>query len=220
MFKLAWMIGNFEKSVPMYETVDIKEVKLNPNNPSLITSMQAQLIKISQLKNNTGQVEGLPANPRLIKDERFDKLVKSIKDDPEMLGLREVIAYDNAGELVVIAGNMRLKACKELGIKEVPAKILPSETPVEKLKAYTIKDNVPFGENDWELLSNEWDTEQLTEWGLDIPCFNKIELDEEDLSDKIKSEFRIEIVCNNEDHQEKTYNKLIAEGYECRLLTL
>lgn len=74
--------------------------------------MQAQLIKISQLKNNYGQVEGLPANPRLISHERFTKLVKSIKDDPEMLDLREVIAYDNDGELVVIAGNMRLKACR------------------------------------------------------------------------------------------------------------
>lgn len=133
--------------------------------------MQSTLVKVSQLKNNSGQVPGLPANPRFIKDERFQKLVKSLKDDPEMLGLREVIAYDHSGELVVIAGNMRLKACQEIGIKEVPTKILPADTNIEKLKAYTIKDNVPFGETDWSMIANEWDTEQVTEWGLDIPDF-------------------------------------------------
>ncbi len=78
--------------------------------------MISKLVKISSLKNNTGQVEGLPKNPRILKDEKFEKLKKSIQDDPEMLELREVIAYDNQGDLVVICGNMRLKALKELGI--------------------------------------------------------------------------------------------------------
>ena len=104
--------------------------------------MNTQLIKVSTLKNNTGQIEGLPKNPRLLKDDKFKKLVKSIKDDPEMLELREVIAYELNNELIVIAGNMRLGACKELGIKEIPVKILPQDTSVEKLKAYTIKDNL------------------------------------------------------------------------------
>jgi len=134
--------------------------------------MQTQLVKIKDLKNNTGQVEGLPKNPRVLKDDKFIKLKKSLEDDPEMLELREVIAYDNNGELIVICGNMRLKALKELGIKEVPTKILPNETSVEKLKAYTIKDNVSFGDHDWEVLANEWDSEQLEGWGLDIPIFD------------------------------------------------
>jgi len=133
--------------------------------------MQTQLVKIKDLKNNTGQVEGLPKNPRILKDDKFIKLKKSLEDDPEMLELREVIAYDNNGELIVICGNMRLKALKELGIKEVPTKILPTETSVEKLKAYTIKDNVSFGDHDWEVLANEWDSEQLEDWGLDVPSF-------------------------------------------------
>ena len=133
--------------------------------------MQTQLVKIKDLKNNTGQIDGLPKNPRILKDDKFIKLKKSLEDDPEMLELREVIAYDNNGELIVICGNMRLKALKELGIKEVPTKILPTETSVEKLKAYTIKDNVSFGDHDWEVLANEWDTEQLDAWGLDIPAF-------------------------------------------------
>jgi DNA modification methylase len=138
--------------------------------------MQTQLVKIKDLKNNTGQVEGLPKNPRILKDDKFIKLKKSLEDDPEMLQLREVIAYDNKGELIVICGNMRLKALKELGIKEVPTKILPTETSVEKLKAYTIKDNVSFGDHDWELLANEWDNEELEAWGLDIPNFETDEV--------------------------------------------
>jgi ParB-like chromosome segregation protein Spo0J len=108
----------------------------------------------------------------LLKDDKFKKLKKSLQDDPEMLELREVIAYDNNGELVVICGNMRLKALQELGVKEVPTKILPTDTSVEKLKAYTIKDNVAFGEHSWEDLANEWDSEQLSDWGVDVPLFN------------------------------------------------
>jgi len=146
--------------------------------------MQTQLININKLKNNTGQIEGLPKNPRLLKDDKFKKLVKSIQDDPEMLELREVIAYDNNGELVVIAGNMRLKACQDVGLKEIPTKILPQNTPIEKLKAYTIKDNVAFGEHDWNELANSWDVEELTEWGLDIPNFevNNLEAEEDDFA--------------------------------------
>lgn len=142
--------------------------------------MQMQLVSINKLKNNNGQIEGLPKNPRLLKDDKFKKLVKSIQDDPEMLELREVIAYDNNGELVVIAGNMRLKACQEVGIKEIPTKILPKETSVEKLKAYTIKDNVAFGEHDWNDLANNWDEQLLTEWGLDIPNFDATVLEAEE----------------------------------------
>jgi len=143
-----------------------------------------QLVSINKLKNNTGQVEGLPKNPRLLKDDKFKKLVKSIQDDPEMLELREVIVYDNNGELIVIAGNMRLKACQEIGLKEIPTKILPQNTPIEKLKAYTIKDNVAFGEHDWNELANSWDVEELTEWGLDIPNFevNNLEAEEDDFA--------------------------------------
>ncbi len=163
--------------------------------------MQQQLIKVSQLKNNTGQVEGLPKNPRLIRDEKFDKLKKSLEDDPEMMQLREVIAYDNNGELVVICGNMRLRALKDLGVKEVPVKVLPTDTPIEKLKAYTIKDNVPFGEHDWSDLANEWDAELLADWGVDVPTFDDYsdknkEIDTNDFAD----EMIIKLKYNEDDY--------------------
>jgi DNA modification methylase len=131
--------------------------------------MKQELVHITKLVNNKGQIEGLPKNPRFCKDHKFVQLKQSIKEDPEMLELREVIAVDYNGELVVIAGNMRLNACLELGIKEVPCKILPQDTPIDKLKAYTIKDNIGYGEHDWDALANEWDVEELAHWGLDLP---------------------------------------------------
>ncbi len=159
--------------------------------------MKTQLVKIKDLKNNIGQIDGLPKNPRILKDDKFIKLKKSLEDDPEMLQLREVIAYDNNGELIVICGNMRLKALKELGIKEVPTKILPTETSVEKLKAYTIKDNVSFGDHDWEVLANEWDTEQLEDWGLDVPDFEAEELEAVEDDYEIPDEIETDIVIGD-----------------------
>ncbi len=180
--------------------------------------MQTQLVKIKDLKNNTGQVEGLPKNPRILKDDKFIKLKKSLEDDPEMLELREVIAYDNNGELIVICGNMRLKALKELGIKEVPTKILPTETSVEKLKAYTIKDNVSFGDHDWEVLANEWNSEELEAWGLDVPNF------EQEYEEIIPSGYEenqkwfLNIEFENEKHCQEWYDKLINEGLICKIV--
>jgi hypothetical protein len=130
--------------------------------------MLSKNIKLGLLHTNTGQVAGLPANPRFIKDEIFRKLKKSIQDDPEMLELREIVAYDNGGELVIIMGNMRYRALIDLGYKEAPVKVLPKETPVEKLKSMTIKDNVGFGDWDYDALAKDWDAEDLNDWGVDV----------------------------------------------------
>lgn len=130
--------------------------------------MQAQNIKLKDLQPNRGQVEGLPKNPRFIRDEKFAKLVKSIKDDPEMLDLRELIAYDAPCGLVIICGNMRYRAMKELGLESAPVKVLPADTPPHKLRAYAMKDNNAFGENDWDIMA-DWDFEELEDWGFDIP---------------------------------------------------
>ena len=164
--------------------------------------------KVSEVKAN-------PNNPRIIKDDKFKKLVQSIKDFPEMLELRPIVVNNDG---IVLGGNMRLKACKEAGLKEVPV-IKASELTEEQQKEFIIKDNVGFGEWDWEDLANNWDAEELTDWGLDVPKFAD-EVLHEDLSSNISNLFRIEIICNDEEEQEKTYNKLIEEGYECRLLTL
>ena len=119
--------------------------------------MQVSKVKISEVKTN-------PKNPRLIKDDKFKKLVKSIKEFPEMLELRPIVVDENN---IVLGGNMRLKACKEAGLKEVY--IVKAENLTELQKdEFIVKDNVGFGEWDWDMLANEWDTEKLEEWGLDI----------------------------------------------------
>ena len=125
--------------------------------------MEVQRVKISEVKSN-------PNNPRLIKDEKFTKLVKSIKEFPEMLELRPIVVNS---DMVVLGGNMRLKACKEAGMKEVPI-IKADELTDEQQKEFIIKDNVGFGEWDWEMISNEWDSEQVQDWGLDVPNFESV----------------------------------------------
>jgi DNA modification methylase len=116
--------------------------------------------KLTDIKSN-------PNNPRIIKDDKFKKLVASIKEFPQMLSLRPIVVND---DMIVLGGNMRLKACKEAGLKEVPV-IKASDLNEEQQKAFIIKDNVGYGEWDWDMLANEWDAEELVEWGLDIPNF-------------------------------------------------
>jgi ParB-like chromosome segregation protein Spo0J len=137
-----------------------------------------------------------------------------------MLNKRPLIVFtDVDGKYVVLGGNMRLKACKEIGLKEIPV-ILADEWTEEQKAEFLIKDNVGFGEWEWDQLQSEWDTEKLEEWGLDVPIFKDDETELKDLSSTIDNLYRIEIVCKDEEHQENSYNKLIEQGYECRLLTL
>lgn len=186
--------------------------------------MTAQNLKISEIEVNKGQVPGLPKNPRFIKDERFKALVKSIQDAPEMLNLRELLVYPHNGKYVVIGGNMRLRACKELGYKEVPCKILDADIDVAKLREYTIKDNNAFGSTDWDLIANEWECSELEAWGMEIPDVEfsgeEEEKEKKDLSDLLTTSFRVEVTLNDEKEQEILYNKLTEEGYSCRILTL
>ena len=140
-----------------------------------------QNIAVALLQCNEGQIEGVPRNPRFIKDERFKKLVKSLQDDPEMLDLRELIVYPHGKKFVVIGGNMRLRAGKELGFETMPCKVLPADTPIEKLKAYVIKDNNAFGNDDFELLANEWDAEFLEECGFDFGTFYDSETEQKEV---------------------------------------
>jgi len=117
------------------------------------------LVKISEVKLN-------PNNPRLIKDDKFKKLVQSIKDFPEMLNIRPIVVNQ---DMVILGGNMRYKACKEAGLKEIP--IIITDLSEDKQREFLIKDNTSGGEWDFEMLVNEWDVEQLESWGLDVPSF-------------------------------------------------
>jgi hypothetical protein len=122
--------------------------------------MQVSKVKINSIKTN-------PKNPRLIKDDKFKKLVKSIEEFPQMLELRPIVVDENN---IVLGGNMRLKACIAVGLKEVF--IVKADDLTEQQKdEFIVKDNVGFGEWDWDLLANEWDTEKLQDWGLDLPIY-------------------------------------------------
>ena len=116
-----------------------------------------QQVKISKVKGN-------PNNPRIIKNDKFKKLVKSIKEFPEMLKLRPIVVDE---DMIVLGGNMRLKASKDAGLKEVCIEIAEGLTEEQK-KQFIVKDNVGFGEWEWDMLANEWDSVQLAEWGLDV----------------------------------------------------
>ena len=115
-----------------------------------------------------GSVKGNSRNPRFIRDEKFKKLVASLVEFPEMATLRPLVVDEN---MTVLGGNMRLKAMQELKWKEVPIVVAEGLTDAQK-DEFVIKDNVGFGEWDWEQLANEWDAEELTRWGLDIPGFD------------------------------------------------
>jgi hypothetical protein len=123
-----------------------------------------------------------PNNPRLIKDDKFRKLVKSIQDFPDMLNVRPIVVNK---DMVVLGGNMRLKAIKEAGIKEISIEIV--DWTEDQQKEFIIKDNVGFGEWNWDDLANNWDEIELTDWGLDIPDFNK-NIDNEEGEIKISTE--------------------------------
>ena len=170
-------------------------------------------MKLKDIKPN-------PNNPRVLRDEKFEKLKKSIQEFPEMMSLRRIVVDENNQ---ILGGNMRYRALQDLGFTEIDDNCVIKATNLteEQKQRFIIADNVNFGDWDWNALANDWDCEQLSDWGLDVPQFDTVEeLDEEDLSDKIKSMFKIEVICKDEQEQERTYNKLIEQNYECRLLTL
>lgn len=133
--------------------------------------MERKEIDVSLITPNKGQVPGLPRNPRLVKKERYDTTKRSIEESPEMLNLRELIVVEYMPErYVVVCGNLRLRACKELGYKTVPCKVLPGDTPAKKLREYAAKDNINYGEDDKDIIANEWAEFQseLADWGMEF----------------------------------------------------
>jgi ParB-like chromosome segregation protein Spo0J len=154
--------------------------------------MNIQKVKINAIKSN-------PNNPRLIKDDKFHKLVKSIKEFPQMLELRPIVVND---EMVILGGNMRHKACIEAGLKEVTI-VKAKDLTEEQQKEFIIKDNVGFGEWDWDVLANEWDAESLEEWGLTIPNFENIDYsnkNEEIDIDSLDTEMIIKLKYTEEEY--------------------
>lgn len=150
-------------------------------------------VKIELIKPN-------PKNPRVISGDKYLKLMNSIKEFPDMLNKRPLVVFtDKDGKYVVIGGNMRLKACKEVGMKEIPI-IIADEWSEEQKAEFIIKDNVGYGEWDWDSLANEWDAEQLDDWGLDANIeWNKLE------------EEQVSLIKQHNDSGDKYLNNIVRQ---------
>jgi DNA modification methylase len=145
------------------------------------------------MKVSIKDIKPNPNNPRLVKDDKFKKLVQSIKDFPQMLDIRPIVVNK---DMIVLGGNMRLKACKEAGLTEIPI-IKAEDLTEEQQREFIIKDNVGYGEWDWELIANEWDTQKLNEWGLDIPDFKAEEIEAVEDDYEIPEELKTDIVLGD-----------------------
>lgn len=164
-----------------------------------------RIVKLSEIFLN-------PDNPRVIKDEKFKRLVKSIKEFPEMLNLRPIVVNKN---MMVLGGNMRLKACKEAGLKELP--ILVAENLSENQeKEFIIKDNLCYGEWNYEAIENEWEMDLICDWGVDLPKMKEQEVFES--LDTDKQENIIIVECIGEVDQKNLFDELKERGYKCKLM--
>ena len=144
------------------------------------------LIALKNIEENTGQLKGLPKNPRFIRNSRYDDLKRSLTEDPEMTELRELVIYplpEKKDKYIVIGGNMRLRAMKELGWKEAEAIVLKVETPMAKLREYVNLDNFNPGRFDWDILTSEWEEDELRWDGIEF-AWEKIDVLDEALFSK------------------------------------
>jgi hypothetical protein len=179
------------------------------------------------MKVSIKDIKPNPNNPRLVKDDKFAKLVQSIKDFPQMLEIRPIVVNK---DMIVLGGNMRLKACKEAGLKEIPI-IKAEDLTEEQQREFIIKDNVGYGEWDWQLIASEWDAAQLNDWGLDIPDFKAEEIeaveDDYEIPDELKTDivlgdlFEIgehRLICGDST-QTDTYKNLMVDELADMVLT-
>mgnify|MGYP005879255179 FL=1 len=183
-----------------------KRISQNPSiakDELLVKLGFREMIDITKLLYNEGQIDGVPKNPRYLKESEHDKLVKSLADSPEFLEYKPLMVYamDN-GNYVTICGNMRLRVANELRLDghsefdTIPCVVLKADTPIEKIKEYAIKDNVQAGNWDWDELANgEWEIEDLDEWGVNTSFLNAGESDADTLDGLFDTE---------DDKEEKT----------------
>lgn len=178
----------------------------------------SEIISVNKIKTN-------PENPRIIKDDNFKKLVKSLKEFPVMLHKRKIMLDENN---IIIGGNMRYKAAVEAGIKEVPIEHFTREdaennnkitgfnkTYEQYVEEFIIKDNVSGGEWDYEALANKWDKTALEDWGVELP---KIGSDEQEI--ELVTKNVIEVSLDDPVDLQELYDELIERGYKCKILTL
>lgn len=175
-------------------------------------------IETARISLNDGQIPGVPRNPRFIRDSRYRDLKRSVSEDPEFMWYNPVVLYPLGDGYVVIGGNMRLRVCRELRWKTIPSVILPEDLPAEKIRAYVMKHNIQFGDDDWDLLTSEWDAEELKEWGKEMEWAEPgREEPKEDSKGKDDEEerFILEVECGNDMELDLLYAELTERDYKC-----
>lgn len=147
--------------------------------------MEIIKIRLTDLEQNKGQVAGLPSNPRQWTRGDLDKLIKSIEETPELLEARGLIVWPYGGKYIILGGNMRFSALREMNAVDAPCYVLPEDTPMEKLREIVIKDNGAFGAWDFDMLANEWDDLPLSEWGLPAWAVPQAEIDPDSFFEEV-----------------------------------
>lgn len=190
---------------------------------------------LSELAINKGQIPGVPKNPREINRDKFAQLKKSLEDDPDFMGVREIVVFPYNGKKVIVGGTMRYRALKELGYADSVVKVLRPDTPADKIRRFILKDNAAFGEYDWNAIANEWDVSEVVDCGIDVPELDKVSTEEEaeeddydvagNLPKKPKARFgdvyrlgNHRLICGDSTKPE-TLDILIGEGKVDLLLT-
>lgn len=156
------------------KTQEAPQRRINPED-----IVRAEVVELSELTPNKGQIPGVPKNPRFIKDEKYRQLIKSLEADPDFLGVREIVVFPYDGKKIIVGGTMRYHALKELGYVDSIVKVLRPDTPADKIRRFILKDNAAFGEYDWEALANEWDASEVVDCGIDVPELDKVKTDDE-----------------------------------------
>lgn len=170
-------------------------------------------LPIESVEQNTGQIEGLPSNPRQWTQTDINRLAKSLEETPELFEARPLIVYPHADKYVILGGNLRYEGAKKNGMQDVPAHILDAELDIDKLKEIVIKDNGSFGDWDMDMLANEWDDLPLREWGIDMPDWGTVNVGEQEDTahkDEMDKGYNIQyvMVFNSEDEQDRWYSFL------------
>ena len=179
--------------------------------------MEIKRIRLTDLELNRGQVAGLPSNPRQWGKGELEDLVKTIKQTPELLEMRGLIVYPYNGKYVILGGNMRYSALREMSAVDAPCMIVPEDTPIEKLREITILDNGSFGSWDYDMLANEWDDLPLADWG--VPAWDTENLEEvsapkeveEDEKERKKREFEERMAAGEISEEDEEYQEFLEK---------
>ena len=185
--------------------------------------MQTTRIPLADLQPNTGQIPGLPMNPRQWTKSDVERIARSLKETPELFEARPIIAVPFEGKYVILGGNLRYEGARHNKDADAPVCVLSEDTPAEKMKEIVVKDNGTFGAWDFDALANEWGDLDLIGWG--VPAWDANEDTKEptpkpDLSDQLDFKFRLEITFDTEDEQHTLFDELTERGFQCRVLTL